>query len=136
MKKLILFLSIFISPLLLFAQVPPQTEPVLMKAELMPEFPGGESELIKFLSTNVKYPEDARTAGKEGTVYISFVVNSQGKVQDSKIIRGVDKSLDDEALRVMNAMPNWKPGMQSGKAVSVQYSLPIRFNLAAPDEKK
>lgn len=136
MKKIILLLAIFLSPVLMFAQTQTQSEPVYTKAEIMPEFPGGEGDLMKFISANVKYPEEARTSGKEGTVYLSFVISKDGKVTDAKIIRGVDKSLDDEAMRVLNMMPAWKPGMQSGQPVNVQYSLPVRFNLAAPEEKK
>ncbi|HET6243211.1 MAG: energy transducer TonB [Bacteroidetes bacterium] len=96
--------------------------------ENMPSFPGGEEALFKFLGNEMKYPQMAKDAGIQGTVYVTFVIGSDGKVKDVKILRGV-KGLDDEAVRVVQKMPAWSPGKQRGKAVSVQYNLPIRFVL-------
>ncbi len=95
----------------------------------MPEFPGGEVALRKFIATSVKYPVIAQENGIQGRVYISFVVNTKGKVIDVKIARGVDPNLDKEAIRVVNSMPAWKPGKQRGKAVKVSYTVPINFVL-------
>ena len=95
----------------------------------MPEFPGGEEALRKYIAQSVKYPVIAQENGIQGRVYVSFVVNTKGKVTDVKIARGVDPNLDKEAIRVVNAMPAWKPGKQRGKAVKVSYTVPINFVL-------
>ncbi len=100
------------------------------KVEIMPVFTGGEEALIKYLETNVKYPEDARSKGIEGIVTVKFVVNADGSVSDAKVTQGVDPSLDAEAVRVVNSLPNFeKPGMQNKVAVPVYYSVPISFKL-------
>lgn len=97
--------------------------------EDMPEFPGGELALRKFLANAIKYPVIAQENGIEGKVYVSFVVNKDGYVSDARIIRSVDPSLDKEALRVVNSLPVWKPGKQRGKPVRVAFSVPINFVL-------
>lgn len=97
--------------------------------EQMPEFPGGDNALFKFLSDNVKYPRKARNKGITGKVYIHFVVDKEGNVTDISLLRGVSPEIDEEALRVMRLMPKWKPGYQNGRAVSVMYNLPINFTL-------
>lgn len=104
-------------------------EPVFVKADQMPVFPGGESALIKFISDEVKYPDDAKKAGIQGKVIVSFVINKDGKVVNPKILRNVHSSIDQEALRVVKMMPQWKPGKNKGEIVSVQYTLPISFAL-------
>lgn len=100
-------------------------------AEQMPEFPGGQQALMEFLRQNVRYPEMERDNDVQGTVYVGFVVDKTGKVRDAQLLRGVPKGpgLDSEALRVVRMMPDWKPGMQSGKAVHVQFTLPVKFTL-------
>ncbi len=98
-------------------------------AEKMPEFKGGIKKLFKYLADNIKYPDEARRAGIEGKVHVQFVVNKKGEIKDVTILRGVNKWLDEEAIRVVKSMPNWKPGKQHGKAVSVYYMLPINFKL-------
>jgi protein TonB len=97
--------------------------------EDMPEFPGGELALRKFLSNAIKYPVIAQENGIEGKVYVSFVVGKDGHVADAKVVRGVDPSLDKEAIRVVNSLPVWKPGKQRGKPVRVGFSVPISFVL-------
>ena len=97
--------------------------------EDMPTFPGGEEELFKFLGKNLKYPTIAQDAGISGTVYVNFMVDRDGKVKNAKVVRGIHSACDKEALRVVNAMPKWKPGKQRGKPVRVSYNLPIRFTL-------
>ncbi|MBR6310349.1 MAG: energy transducer TonB [Paludibacteraceae bacterium] len=99
------------------------------KIEEKPTFPGGDSEMMKYLATSIKYPAKAAEMGIEGTVVIQFVIGKDGKVTDAKVVRGKDPLLDKEALRVVNAMPAWKPGKQGGKAVRVAYTLPVRFKL-------
>ena len=103
--------------------------PVFFIVEDMPEFPGGEAALRKYIAQSVKYPVIAQENGIQGRVYVSFVVNTKGKVTDVKVARGVDPNLDKEAIRVVNAMPAWKPGKQRGKAVKVSYTVPINFVL-------
>jgi len=103
---------------------------VFFVVEDMPEYPGGEEALRKDIAGLVKYPEDAHKKGIQGKVYITFIVNENGKIEDTKIARGVDPSLDKEALRVMNALDKtWKPGKQKGVAVKVSYTVPINFAL-------
>ena len=104
---------------------------VFVQVEQMPVFPGGELALRDFIAKAVKYPDDAIKAGTQGKVFITFVINKNGKVSDAKVVRGVSKSLDEEALRVINSnnMPKWIPGKQKGKNVAVSYTVPINFAL-------
>ncbi len=102
---------------------------VFFIVEDMPEFPGGEAALRQFIANAIKYPVIAQENGIQGRVYVTFVVNTDGSIADAKIARGVDPSLDKEALRVVNTLPKWKPGMQRGKAVRVSYTVPINFVL-------
>lgn len=104
-------------------------EQIFTIVEEMPEFPGGESELFKYLGKSIKYPQMAQDAGISGVVYVTFEVGKDGKVKDVKVLRGIGGGCDEEAIRVVKAMPTWKPGKQRGKAVRVQYNLPIRFTL-------
>ena len=105
-------------------------EPVIIYfAEIMPEFPGGIAGLKRYISKKVKYPVEAKESDIQGKVYVRFVVNSKGETEQVSIIRGIDPILDKEALRVVKSFPKWKPGMQSGKAVSVWYTVPINFKL-------
>lgn len=97
--------------------------------EEMPSFPGGDESRIKFLMENIKYPQMAKESGIQGTVYVTFVVNEKGKVADVKVLRGIGGGCDEEAIRVVNLMPAWNPGKQSGKAVRVQFNMPIKFTL-------
>ncbi len=97
--------------------------------EEMPSFPGGEGKLFEFLGKNIKYPQMATDAGISGVVYVTFVVGKDGKINDVKVLRGIGGGCDEEAVRVVKSMPAWKPGKQRGKAVTVQYNLPIRFTL-------
>jgi TonB family protein len=104
-------------------------EEIFFIVEEMPEYPGGETALRQFMATAVKYPDDAVTKGIQGKVYVTFVVSTDGSVANAKIARGVDPSLDTEALRVVNSLPKWKPGKQKGLAVNVSYTVPINFVL-------
>jgi len=102
---------------------------VFVVVEDMPEYPGGLIGLQKWINKNVRYPVIAQENGITGRVFVTFVVNKQGKVEQAKIVRGVDPSLDKEALRVINKMMKWKPGKQRGKAVKVSFTVPINFQL-------
>ena len=103
--------------------------------EQMPQFPGGPSALMQFLSQNVKYPAEAHKAGVEGRVIATFIVEKDGSITNARIARSVHPSLDAEALRVIGSMPNWMPGMQNGEPVRVKYTVPITFKLQGNDVK-
>ena len=102
---------------------------LFMVVETMPQFPGGEDARVRYMVENIKYPEQAKEKGIQGTVYVSFVVEKNGSITNPKIIRSVEKSLDAEAFRVISAMPKWIPGSQKGKPVRVQFNMPIKFKL-------
>jgi len=97
--------------------------------EQMPEFPGGESALQRFLMANVKYPSIAAENGVQGKVYVNFVVDRVGAISNVKVVRGVDPAVDKEAVRVVKSMPKWIPGRQNGEAVRVSFTVPINFVL-------
>ncbi len=117
-----------------YSLVPPPppalAEEPFAAVEQMPEFPGGFESMAKFLSENLKYPAKARENNEYGTVFVSFVVLKEGQIIDATIAKGVSEALNAEALRVVQAMPKWNPGKQSGKEVPVRVSLPIRFSLS------
>ncbi len=105
-----------------------QSNDVFMVVEQMPEYPGGEAEMRKFIAENVQYPEDAKLSGASGTAYIKFVVDKNGKVALPDVIKSSGtESIDNEALRVIKLLPDFKPGMQRGQAVDVQLTVPIKF---------
>ena len=104
-------------------------EDVFMVAEQMPEFPGGMKEMLKFLQENVKYPENAMKNNVQGRVIVQFVIEKDGTPTEFKVLRSVDPDLDAEALRVLQTMPKWKPGMQRGEVVRVKYTVPVSFKL-------
>ena len=102
---------------------------VFMVAEQMPEFPGGMKELLKFLQDNLKYPENAMKKNVQGRVIVQFVVEKDGTPTEFNVVRSVDPDLDAEALRVLQTMPKWKPGMQRGEVVRVKFTVPVSFKL-------
>jgi protein TonB len=104
-------------------------EEFFMVVENMPEFPGGDLGLMKYIQKNVKYPAIAKEYNITGKVYVSFIVDRSGSVTNVKIVRGVDKNLDAEAMRVVKSLPKYKPGKQRGKAVRVMFTIPINFTL-------
>ena len=104
-------------------------EEFFMVVENMPEFPGGDLGLMKYIQKHVKYPAIAKEYNITGKVYVSFIVDKSGKVTNVKIVRGVDKNLDAEAVRVVKSLPKYKPGKQRGKAVRVMFTIPINFVL-------
>jgi len=106
-----------------------QEHTVLEIVENMPEFPGGESALEKYLATNIKYPQAARESGVIGKVFVNFVVEKDGSITDVKVLRGIGRGCDEEAVRVVKGMPKWKPGTQKGKPVRVSFNLPVEFTL-------
>ena len=106
-----------------------ETDTVMDKCEVMPKFPGGESGMMKFLTENVKYPKEALDKGITGRVLVEFVVERDGSINDVKIMKSVDPILDNEAIRIVKAMPKWEPGTMNGKAVRVKHTLPVTFRL-------
>ncbi len=105
------------------------SEKPYLVVEQMPEFPGGEEELYKYLGKSVNYPKVAQENGVSGTVFVAFVVGPDGAISDVKVARGFDKSCEEEAVRVVKSMPRWKSGKQNGKPVYVQLTLPVIFRL-------
>lgn len=97
--------------------------------EQMPQFPGGEAEMFKFIKENLKYPSQAQNAGVQGKVILNFVVNKDGKITNIKVVRGIGFGCDEEAVRVLEKMPRWNPGKMGGKAVPVYFTFPITFKL-------
>ncbi len=129
--KSILFVFIGLIPFIGFSQSDSiLSEPeVFIIVETMPEYPGGQEEMVLFIQKNVHYPNEARDENIQGIVYVNFIVETTGKVANIKVIRGVYPSLDAEAVRVVKLMPRWKPGTQKGKPVRVTFNLPINFSL-------
>lgn len=117
-------------------EVPEEEEPEIVEEAIIdvpeeePEFPGGPAEMMKWIQKEVKYPELSKEMGEQGTVYVQFVVNKNGTIEQVKIIRGVSDALDSEAKRVVGEMPRWNPGKQAGKPVRVRFTLPIKFTLS------
>lgn len=105
------------------------SEQVFTVVEKMPEFPGGQGELLKYLARSIKYPVIAQENGIQGRVTVSFIVEKDGSIRDVEVLRGVDPSLDKEAMRVLSVMPKWTPGQQRGHNVAVEYTVPVTFRL-------
>ena len=99
------------------------------QVEQMPEFPGGMPAMIEYLQTNMKYPEDAVKQKVGGRVMVMFVVETDGTISNVRVARNVFPSLDAEAVRVVKAMPKWKPGKEKGRRVRVNYTLPVVFSI-------
>ena len=137
MKKGLVLLMLCLLPAMLFGQDTGtistkgtvKGEQIYDIVEQYPEFPGGYSALTEWIDDNLKYPVEAAMDGIEGRVIVQFIVRPTGKVVDAEVVRGIAPSLDKEALRLINIMPNWIPGRQKGKAVNVRYTLPITFKL-------
>lgn len=104
-------------------------EEIFLVVEQMPSFPGGEGEMYKYIGKNIEYPRMAKESGISGRVFVTFVVEKDGAVTDVQVLRGIGGGCDEEAVRVIKSMPKWKPGKQRGKAVRVQYRMPIKFTL-------
>ena len=102
---------------------------VFEKVEDMPEFPGGEQAMMDFVGKNVQYPKEAMEKEISGRVLVGFIVEKDGSVNEVKIVRGIGGGCDEEAVRVVKAMPKWKPGKEKGKPVRVSYMMPIFFKL-------
>ena len=119
----------FVAPVVEEEEEEESAQQIITVVEKQPEFPGGTAELFKYLSKAIKYPVIAQENGIQGRVVCSFVVNRDGSIVDIQVMRGVDPSLDKEAVRVISEMPKWKPGEQRGKPVRVRFILPVQFRL-------
>ncbi len=108
---------------------PKEDRTVFEVVEQMPKFPGGDAALMSFLSSHIKYPAIAEENGVQGRVVCTFVVEKDGSITDVKVAKGVDPSLDKEAVRVIKSMPKWIPGKQNGSAVRVKFTVPVTFRL-------
>jgi periplasmic protein TonB len=108
--------------------IPPAKDPFIVVEE-MPQFPGGNDELMKFIAENISYPEDAIINNIQGRVILKFVVNADGSIDRIEVLRGIDSSLDNEAVRVIKTLPKFRPGKQGGVPVPVWFSLPVLFKL-------
>lgn len=114
--------------------IPVQEEPVEENTvyevvEEMPEFPGGINKLLQFINDNMKYPTKAQTEGMQGKVIVQFIIDEDGYIIEPNIVRSVESSLGNEALRLIKMLPQWKPGTLKGKAVKVKYTVPVAFKL-------
>ncbi len=111
-------------------QTPPdKSEEIFVVVEDMPRFVGGDEARIKYLQENLRYPQEAKEKGIQGTVFVTFVVEPDGSISDVRLLRGIGGGCDEEALRVIKNMPRWVPGKQRGEAVRTQFTMPIRFVL-------
>ena len=102
---------------------------VFEKVEDMPEFPGGEQAMMDFVAKNVQYPKEAMEKEISGRVLVGFIVEKDGSISEMEIVKGIGGGCDEEAVRVVKAMPKWKPGKQKGKPVRVHFMLPLTFKL-------
>lgn len=136
MRATIFFLLLTVSSFLCFeslaqdsAALSIPSKEVFLMVNQMPSFPGGNQKMLEYLAKNIRYPDKAVELGIEGKVIVSFIVNEMGKVEEAQVVKKLDPSLDKEALRVVNNMPNWTVGRQNGKPVRVRMNLPVTFRL-------
>ena len=131
MKKIIFTIWAIMAPLSINAQSEetPVEEAIYDAVEEMPQFPGGPSALFEYLSTNIQYPNDAYENGIQGRVIVTFIVEKDGSISNTKVSKTVNPSLDEEAQRLVKSMPHWIPGKQHGELVRVKYTVPVTFRL-------
>ena len=132
MKKTIFLLSMLLTAAIVTctptkAQAHTDSEKVYNSCQVMPQFPGGEKAMMEFIATNLKYPQQAVKDDVQGMVLVDFVINTEGKATDPKIVRSLSPECDAEVIRVVSLMPAWTPGQQDGETVNVKYTLPVMF---------
>lgn len=120
---------ILFGTLLSFPTTGQENKPTMVPDEL-PIFPGGEEALRTYITDNIQYPAEAKEKGIEGKVFVTYTIGKDGKVKDAKVARGVQPLLDNEALRVVENMPEWEPGSKKGIPMEVQLTIPVSFKLA------
>lgn len=108
----------------------PKDRPVYEAVEQMPQFPGGDAELLKYVASHILYPENAAKNNIQGRVVVKFIIEADGSVSDVTILRGKDPELDQEAIRVVKTLPAFTPGKMNGQPVAVWYTFPVNFKLA------
>lgn len=132
MKKLVLFITALICwvfPIGICAQSEESEDEVFVAVEQQPEFPGGQTALMKWLDNNIRYPETAKANGVQGRVIVKFIVEKDGSISKATVVSCVDKALGLEAVRVIKKMPLWSPGKNNGKPVRSYFTLPLTFKL-------
>jgi periplasmic protein TonB len=107
----------------------PVPDKIITTIEVMPMYPGGQKEMQKFISENLHYPQKALRKGIQGRVITKFVIDKDGSITKGEVVRGIGGGCDEEALRLLNTMPKWKPGSQNGRPVKVYYTLPFTFKI-------
>lgn len=130
MKKSVLLLATIVLSFctsIAFSQNTADENTIYMKVDKMPEFPGGQVALVKYLSKNIKYPPKYKKDKVNGRVFVSFIVDKTGKVGQAKVVKSLNEECDKEAIRVISMMPNWIPGEKEGNKVNVQFGLPVNF---------
>lgn len=115
--------------------LPENDTAIVVISDVMPEFPGGEDSLFAFLSRNIKYPAEAKKADIRGRVFVTFVVEKDGRITGERILRDIGGGCGEEVLRVIRTMPKWKPGTQDDTPVRVQFNLPVAFELQDEDKE-
>lgn len=130
MKKLFLLFNLILIANFNFSQIAPE-ELIDIVVDIDAEYPGGTTECYKFISENINYPKSAINENLEGKCYIGFIIDKYGNVSEVKAIKGIDKcpECNEEAIRVIQSMPKWTPGMKDGKYVNSRYVIPINFKL-------
>lgn len=145
MKKLIILFVLFILSVSIYAQneeieiieieeADTTNNDVFTVVDDFPSFSGGETKLYEFLANNIVYPKEAEKMGITGIVYVNFIIEQDGSISNARIIRDIGGGCGEEVLRVVNSMPKWNPGRQKGKAVRVQFNLPVKFTLGMETE--
>jgi TonB family protein len=111
------------------AETDEETSPVFMNVQQMPSFPGGDAARLKYLTKNLRYPSQAVENDIQGTVFVSFVIKTDGRITNVRLLHRIGGGCDEEAIRVVSKMPQWKPGYQNGKKVDVLYNMPVSFKI-------
>jgi protein TonB len=131
MVQVLLFLSLQIfSTDQAYCQTTGEPNQVYSFVDQVAEFPGGQDAMFRYLIKQIHYPTEARIKKIEGTVVLTFIVTETGKIRDIQVARGIEKSCDEEAIRVVRTMPDWTPAVLNGKKVAMQYTLPIKYKLS------
>lgn len=131
MKRIMILTILLFSAFIINAQIDPIQ---FQDADVKPEYPGGQEALLKYLSENTEYPEEAKNNKVEGRVFVKFVIDHNGSVTNVSIARGVNDLLNEEALKVVNTLPDWEPGKKDGQSVPVSYIVPLNFQLDDDEE--
>jgi TonB family protein len=137
MKKLIVLIIVIVIPFISFSQDSKEQDTchTFYAVEQMPEYPGGTNALLQYIADNIHYPQTAKENNIQGKVFVNFIVDETGQVTNVRVVKTVETLLDAEAVRVIKSLPLWKPGMQKGKTVRVQFTIPINFALYSTNKE-